>query len=188
MTDFNDTFDLHALVADCLAGDQAAMVRLVERFHAPVFAYCYRVLGQRQDAEDVAQETFVRAFRHLASWDSERRFEPWLLTIAANRCRTHLSTRQRRPVAERLDDLVDPAHARRHDLAEEIQHALRKLRPEHREAFVLFHQHELSHDEIARVMSCPVNTAKTWVHRARRELLDALRARDALGGSQHALR
>ena len=83
--------DIRQLVSDCLADeDPSAMMRLISRFRGQVFALCYRMLGQWQDAEDVVQETFVRVARNLNRWDSSRDFEPWLLTIAANRCRTHL--------------------------------------------------------------------------------------------------
>ncbi len=68
--------------------EQSAVVELVETFRGQVFGLCYRMLRHRQDAEDVAQESFVRALRSLKSWDQKREFLPWLLAIAANRCRT----------------------------------------------------------------------------------------------------
>ena len=80
--------DLATLVSHCLAGDQGAMIALVDRFKGQVFGLCYRMLGQRQDAEDAAQETFVRVLKNLHRWDQARDFEPWLLAIAGNRCRT----------------------------------------------------------------------------------------------------
>src|SRR5687768_16184080 len=89
--------DLKGLVRQCLTGDQPAMLALVERFRGQVFGLCYRMLGQRQDAEDAAQETFVRVLKNLHRWDPARDFEPWLLAIAGNRCRTALSSRKRRP-------------------------------------------------------------------------------------------
>ena len=69
--------DLRTLVERCLSGDQAAMLALVERFQGLVFGLCYRLLGQRQDAEDAAQETFVRALKNLHRWDCSRAMEPW---------------------------------------------------------------------------------------------------------------
>src|SRR2546430_8045158 len=98
--------DLHTLVRHCLAGDHAAMLALVERFRGQVFGLCYRMLGQRQDAEDVAQETFVRVLNNLHRWDAARDFEPWLFAIAGNRCRTALSTRKRRPAAAMLPEQI----------------------------------------------------------------------------------
>ena len=72
------TDDLRQLIRCCLAGDQQAMLELVNRFRGQVFGLCYRMLGHRQDAEDAAQETFTRALRNLKSWDPNRDFEPWL--------------------------------------------------------------------------------------------------------------
>src|SRR5437773_9623310 len=92
--------DLLALVKRCLAGDQGAMLALVERFRGQVFGLCYRMLGQRQDAEDAAQETFVRVLKNLHRWDSARASQPWLLAIAGNRCRTALAARRKRPASD----------------------------------------------------------------------------------------
>jgi RNA polymerase sigma-70 factor, ECF subfamily len=172
------------------------MLALVERFRGQVFGLCYRMLGQRQDAEDVAQETFVRVLKNLHRWDAGRDFEPWLLAIAGNRCRTALSTRKRRLAAEILpeqisDGLPDMQAAR--NLAEEVTLALASVREDYRQAFVLFHEQELSYGEIAEAMSVPLGTVKTWVHRARRELIDQLQRRGVVGrGStaeeqQHAM-
>ena len=98
--------DLRPLVERCLAGSQQAMLELVERYRGRVFGLCYRMLQQRQDAEDVAQETFIRVLRSLSRWDPSRAFEPWLTTIAANRCRTALATRCRRVGVQSLLELV----------------------------------------------------------------------------------
>src|SRR6185369_17891037 len=178
--------DLVTLVGRCLAGDQSAMLALVERFQGQVFGLCYRMLGQRQDAEDAAQETFVRVLKNLHRWDQERDFQPWLLAIAGNRCRTALATRKRRPTAELAEELVvddEPDQNAGRQLAEELHLALGQVRPEYRQAFVLFHEQELSYAEIAEAMQVPLGTIKTWVHRGRRELIDRLRQRGAIDGS-----
>ena len=175
--------DLQVLVRRCLSGDQGAMLALVERFRGQVFGLCYRMLSQRQDAEDAAQETFVRVLKNLHRWDPARDFEPWLLAIAGNRCRTALAARRRRPVADHAVELVaDDAPDQRpgEQLAEEVHLALCGLRDDYRQAFLLFHEQELSYHEIAESMSIPLGTVKTWVHRARRELIDALRQRGAI--------
>jgi RNA polymerase sigma-70 factor (ECF subfamily) len=182
------------LVRTCLAGDQVAMLGLVERFRGQVFGLCYRMLGQRQDAEDAAQETFVRVLKNLHRWDPERAFEPWLFAIAGNRCRTALASRKRRPVpeasVEQLADKTPDTRPAEH-LAEEVHLALAGLRDDYRQAFVLFHEHELSYAEIGASMDIPIGTVKTWVHRARRELIDKLRQRGAIpeqASVQNALR
>jgi RNA polymerase sigma-70 factor (ECF subfamily) len=175
--------DLQSLVGKCLTGDQAAMLALVERFRGQVFGLCYRMLGQRQDAEDAAQETFVRVLKNLHRWDQARDFEPWLFAIAGNRCRTALSARKLRPTVEAVLDIIpdkEPDQRPAQQLAEEVQLALATLRDEYRQAFVLFHEQELSYADIAAAMEVPLGTIKTWVHRARRELIEYLRKRGAI--------
>jgi RNA polymerase sigma-70 factor, ECF subfamily len=180
MTTNSVSDELRPLIRRCLTGDQGAMLCLVQRFQGQVFGLCYRMLGQRQDAEDVAQETFVRVLKNLHRWDAARDFEPWLLAIAGNRCRTALSTRKRRPTAEILPEQVSdglPDVQAVKNLAEEVALALVGIRDDYRQAFVLFHEQELSYGEIAEAMSVPLGTIKTWVHRARRELIDELQRR-----------
>ncbi len=183
------TDNLRQLIRHCLAGDQKAMIDLVDRFRGQVFGLCYRMLGHREDAEDAAQETFVRALKNLRSWDSERDFEPWLLAIAGNRCRTALARRMRRPM---IRSLVEPLPARTPDmqaarqLAEEVALALNTLRAQYRQAFLLFHQHEMSYAEIADSLQCPIGTVRTWIHRARRELIRFLQTREVVE-SRHAV-
>jgi RNA polymerase sigma-70 factor (ECF subfamily) len=168
------------LIDACLAGDEAAAAGIVQRFRGRVFGLCLRMVGHRQDAEDMAQETFARALKSLRRWDRKRPFEPWLLAIAANRCRTLLARRSRRPAST---DLVDQVAEHRCDLsaarqlAEEVQRALDGLRADYREAFCLFHEQHLSYEQIAQTCDRPLGTVKTWIHRARREIADHLLAR-----------
>jgi RNA polymerase sigma-70 factor (ECF subfamily) len=113
------------------------------------------------------------------------------LAIAGNRCRTLLSRKMRRPppsalIEEPTDRGAGDEPARR--LGEELKLAMRTLREEYRQAFVLFHEQELSYAEIAAALDCPVGTVKTWVHRARRELIDRLRERGMLAEERHVLR
>lgn len=181
--------DVSELVRRSLSGEQAAMTALVEQFRGQVFGLCYRMLGRREDAEDVAQESFVRALRSLNQFDSRREFRPWLLAIAANRCRTHLAARRKVPKStSEVEELPDTRSLReeRH-LAEEVALALTKLREEYRQAFVLFHQQELNYAEIAEILDCPVGTVKTWVRRARHELADQLRRRGIVQESSDAM-
>lgn len=172
--------DDRALVEALLAGDPRAPRWLVERYQADVFALCFRMLGHRHDAEDVAQETFVRALRGINGFDPARPVRPWLLGIAANRCRTALSLRARRPsLADPAEDPVDhrPGLADPDDLAGELARALDRLRPEYRTVFTLFHERNLPYEEIALVVDRPVGTVKTWLHRARAELAEHLARR-----------
>ena len=176
--------ELPLLVDRCLAGDQPSFGELIQRFRGQVYGLCYRMLGQREDAEDATQETFVRVVRNLHRWDPKRAFEPWLLTIAGNRCRTRLAKRKRRPGTLSLDYPIEDGSVEigRGDLlAEEIEHALGSIRKEYRDAFLLFHKQELCYNEIGETLGVPLGTVKTWVHRARRELVAKLRKRGVLG-------
>lgn len=171
------------LVERCLSGDVASMQAFVEKFQQSIFGLCFRMLGHRQDAEDIAQETFLRAFRSLHQWDSARPLMPWLLTIAANRCRTALQKRTRRPIAAGIEEYDLPETSERSnektvDLAEELQLALNEIKEDYRSCFILFYQQELSCAEIAEVLNVPVGTVKTWLHRARKDLAKFMERRD----------
>jgi RNA polymerase sigma factor (sigma-70 family) len=171
--------DEATLVRSCLRGEPSAVRQLVERFQAEVYGLCVRLLNHRHDAEDVTQEVFLRVFRSLKRWDRARPLRPWVMGIAVNRCRTWLSQRHRRP------ELVDYLHetvacALPDDSTElllEIQAALALLRLEYRIVFVMFHEQGQPYDEIALALERPVGTIKTWLHRARLEILERLRSR-----------
>jgi RNA polymerase sigma-70 factor (ECF subfamily) len=172
------------LVRRCLRGDDEAICGLVQRFQAEVFGLCVRLLNHRHDAEDVTQEVFLRIFRSLRGWDPQRPLKPWIMSIAVNRCRTWLAQRGRRPelVDYLQDTLPGPAADDSAELLQEIQAALAELRLEYRTAFVLFHEHGQPYEDIARVMDRPVGTIKTWLHRARLEVLERLRRRGMVPG------
>ena len=162
------------LVRGCLAGDEEGWSAFVERFQQPVFGLCLRMLRHRQDAEDVAQESLVRAVRNLHRWDQVRPLLPWLMTITANRCRTALERRSRRPISTEVtaEPTTTDQPERKGEIAEEINLALEELRDEYRECFVLFYQGELGCAEIGEVMGRPVGTVKTWLHRARHQVAE----------------
>lgn len=168
-----------ALVRRCLTGHPAACRELVERFQTEVFRLCQRLLSHTHDAEDVTQEVFLRVFRSLNRWDPSRPLRPWVLRIAVNRCRTWIGRRAKRPdLTEYLQETPDH---RQPDDSTEVQTAIRAavdtLRPDYREVFILFHEHGQSYETIAEVVGRPVGTIKTWLHRARLEVLDQLRSR-----------
>jgi RNA polymerase sigma-70 factor (ECF subfamily) len=159
------------LVRDVLRGNASAFTPLVDR-HAPAcLRYATRLLDSREDAEDVTQETFVRAHAALARFDGSVAFRTWLMTILINRCRTAL--KQRRIRAERVvtsDDAVDQAAVMpgvdAAVMRDAIARALQQLDPAQREAFLLKHVEQLSYDEMARVTGAGVSALKMRVQRA----------------------
>ena len=160
------------LVQRILSGETGLMRALVERYQRLVFGVCFRMLTQREDAEDVAQEVFTRVFRSLKTWDSSRPFQPWLMAIATNRCRTALKLRSRQPAPSEIaaDLAVETRPTTNHDVAEEVQRALEQLRDDYKTCFILFYQQELNITEIGEAMGCPNGTVKTWLHRARAQM------------------
>jgi RNA polymerase sigma-70 factor (ECF subfamily) len=173
------TADDATLVRRCLRGEAEAIRLLIGRFQAEVYGLCVRLLHHRHDAEDVTQEVFLRVFRSLRGWDPSRPLKPWVMSIAVNRCRTWLGQRARRP--ESVDYLQDTVPGRAADDAGELLHEIRaalgELRVEYRTVFVLFHEQGQPYEDIALALGRPVGTIKTWLHRARLEILERLRRR-----------
>jgi len=175
------------LVRRCLRDDSAAIQALIDRFQGDVLGLCLRLLHHRHDAEDVCQEVFIRIFRSMRRWDPKRPLKPWVMSIAFNRCKTWLGQRARRP--ELVDYLhetaASPAHEEPSELAGEIQIALQTLRVEYRTVFVLYHEQGLAYDDIATAVRKPVGTVKTWLHRARQEMLEYLQRRGMISEVDH---
>ncbi|MFL5242336.1 MAG: RNA polymerase sigma factor [Gemmataceae bacterium] len=174
------------LVQRCLRGDATAVRALVERFQTEVFGLCLRLLHHRQDAEDVTQEVFLRIFRSLNRWDDQRPLKPWIMGIVVNRCRTWLTQRTRRPeLVDYLHETVAcPAGDDAPELLKEIHASLDQLRTEYRAVFVLFHEQGQPYEDIAEALDRPVGTIKTWLHRARLEVLQRLRQRGMISQAQ----
>ena len=120
--------------------------------------------------------------RAIFGFDAARPIRPWLLEIAANRCRTALALRMRRPKLAPVSAAEDHADPRPgvndpDNLAGELEKAVNRLRPEYRLVFTLYHEQNLSYEEIAQSLDRPVGTVKTWLHRARAELAEHLARR-----------
>jgi RNA polymerase sigma-70 factor (ECF subfamily) len=165
------------LVAQALGGSQTAFEQILRRYQRPVLSLLVRLTGDAALAEDLAQETFVKAFRNLAAFDSRRRFSSWLFRIAHN---TGIDALRRRGLAtipidsgEEIDDPAAPAAADpvvRRDLGRALEKAMARLRPDQRTAVVLRYDAGLSFEEIGHVLGIPEPTARSHVHRARKEL------------------
>lgn len=179
------------LVERCLSGQESAYREFVDRFKTLIYGVCLRMLGDRHEAEDVSQEVFVRAIRSLHRWDSARPLRPWLLTIASNRCRTQLSRRRRQPAAcEFTDDIADHRAeqiADGNELLDALKHAVSELREDYRRVFLLYHEQGLSYEEMAEQLDKPIGTLKTWLHRARKQLLAALHSKGLIPEGMHEL-
>ena len=159
------------LVRRVLDGDTAAFTTLVDRHAAACTRFATRMLGNREDAEDATQETFLRAYRSLARYEERQAFRTWLFQILINRCRTAAVRRERRHRMFLVDDnavasaSVRPA-AEASDLRAELQRVVDALDPDQREAFLLKHVEQLSYDEMAAATGVGVSALKMRVKRA----------------------
>ena len=164
-------------MAQAMAGSQSAFEQILRRFQRPVLSFILRMTGDPALAEDLAQETFVKAFRSLAGFDSTRRLSSWLFRIAHNTAIDALRRSKAPTVAlgEGAAAIDPPAPAaadpvERVALGRALQAAMATLRPDQRAAIVLRYEDGLSFEEIGRVLGMPAATARSHVHRARKEL------------------
>lgn len=160
-----------ALVRRTLDGDARAFTELVDRHAAACLRFATRMLGDRSEAEDAAQETFLRAFKALGSYDERLPFRTWLFSILINRCRTAMTQRMRRERrvvfdSEALERSSVEAAQESIELREELNRAIATLTPEQREAFLLRHIEELSYEEIMSVTGAGMSALKMRVKRA----------------------
>lgn len=170
------------LVLRARGGEVDAFGEIVRRYQTSVFNVCYRLLGERRDAEDLAQEAFLRAYSRLRSYDDERPFGPWMRTLAARLCLNHMERHRADPLP--LDEESDwlpaggegPEGAHRAtERREAIRQALLTLPPKQRAALELRHFGGLSYAEIAEAMALPLTDVKSHLFRGRRSLAERLR-------------
>jgi RNA polymerase sigma-70 factor, ECF subfamily len=160
-----------ALVRRTLDGDARAFTELVDRHASACLRYATRMLGERSDAEDVAQETFLRAFKALESYDEALPFRTWLFSILINRCRTAMTQRMRRERRvvfdnDALERSTVEATQVAVELREELAKAIAALPPDQREAFLLRHVEDLSYEAIMSVTGAGMSALKMRVKRA----------------------
>jgi len=172
-----DIADL-AIVRRCLAGEKDAFAELVQRHQRTVFAVALRMLGNRDQADDAAQEVFVRAYSRLSTFRGDSDLRAWLVGIATRLCIDLLRSRRRRPEVVLADQQTDPADSgwevgvvERHTVA----HAIAQLPPHYKAAIILRHLQHMSYSDMAAALGIPVATVKTHLLRARRMLRIQLR-------------
>jgi RNA polymerase sigma-70 factor, ECF subfamily len=166
------------LVARSIAGDTDSFNQLILRWERPIFALAYRQLGREEDARDVSQEAFLRAFRALPGFKGQAKFSSWLYRITLNLCRDWMRRQRRAPfvstpegveigdlatsettTAESVENLLA-----RKDLGRHVARAMRRLPDEQRSAVLLKEYHGLTFQEIAELQGCPLSTVKTRLY------------------------
>ncbi len=185
--------DDRILAAQAAEGRQRAFRELLRRYERPVFSLIYRMVRDRSLAEDLSQEAFIRAFNAIASYNPGYKFSSWIFKIAHNLTIDHLRKKRidtislhgsphalteeaqarTRPIVESLDERPD-AYVENLELGSQIESAIGKLRPQYRTVTLLRHVEGYSYREIAEIMELPLGTVKTYIHRARLELKEAL--------------
>jgi RNA polymerase sigma-70 factor (ECF subfamily) len=175
------------------SGREAAYRELIRRYERPVFALLFRMVRDRELAEDLSQETFIKALNAIESYRPEFKFSSWIFKIANNAAIDHLRRRELdtlsldgSPHAEtpeamqatalqigaRQESPLDTVEAK--ELGSEIEAAIGRLRPEYRSCILLRHVEGRAYEEIAEILDLPLGTVKTYIHRARNELRVAL--------------
>jgi len=170
------------LIDDYIDGDHAALRLLIERYHDPLIAFLTRLMGNRTEAEDAFQDTFLQIHQSLDSFDQTRRFKPWLFTIAANKGRDALRKRKRRyavslstPLDHDGGELVDLLDIKVPEVGVEIERAeqsamvqtvLDELPPRLREILLLAYFQKMSYAQIAEIFGIPIGTVKSRLHSA----------------------
>jgi RNA polymerase sigma-70 factor (ECF subfamily) len=179
-----------AFVARLQARDETAFNELMELYQRRVFALVYRMLGRREDAEEVTQETFVQVFKAIDSFRGEAKLSTWLFRIAVNRCKNKMKSNRRRVSAghKDIDDIADHStfgaaegvsvgtverpdellEGRRLELI--VKAAIMRLEPEFRQLVILRDVEDLTYDEIAEVTGLAKGTVKSRIHRGRAQL------------------
>jgi RNA polymerase sigma-70 factor (ECF subfamily) len=165
------------LVSRSRGGDLESFNQLILRWERPIYAFAYRIIGREEDARDVCQETFLRAFRSLPGFKGQAKFSSWLYQIAKNLCRDWMR-RQRRAPTVQMAEGADPAElaaeggpvesiedlVARRELSAVVEEAMALLPEEQRTAIVLKEYHGMTFQEIATLQGCPLSTVKTRLY------------------------
>jgi RNA polymerase sigma-70 factor (ECF subfamily) len=170
--------DLQQWLDEAIQGNEESYCRLVEHYQTGVFNLCYRMLGNRMEAEDAAQEVFWRAYKALHRYDPERSFQTWLLSIASHFCIDQ--QRKRRLNLVEIDTPFEETYHgnsptpesvyTQNEKASQIENLVNELKPTDRATLVLRYYHQMSEKEIAETLSLSVSAVKSRLFRARKEL------------------
>ena len=169
------------IVKKILEGDTASFQELVTRYQKQVFAICYRMVRQREEAEDLSQETFIKAYRYLAQYNHEHKFSSWVLKIATNTCIDAIRKKKldTLPLDEEIKTSQEDVSAERAFIQEEAHREIEKsiagLPPDYRIVVLLYHHHGQSYQEIADGLDIPMSMVKNRLFRARRILKESLK-------------
>ena len=165
------------LVARSQGGDLDSFNQLVVRWERPIYALAYRVIGKEEDARDVCQDAFLRAYRALPGFKGQAKFSSWLYRIALNLCRDWIRRQRRAPVSQLPEDMdaielasekgpvesIEDLVARR-ELSAIVEEAMSELSEEQRTAIILKEYHGMTFQEIADMQGCPLSTVKTRLY------------------------
>jgi len=163
-----------------LQGDAHLYGEIINAYKSAVFSMCYRMVYQRQEAEDLSQEVFLKAYRSLGKYNREMKFSTWILSITRNTCIDYLRKARgdRVPLEEGIKTREVPISAEEAYLYKEqkreIEEAIRSLPEEYRLLILLYHQQGLSYKEIANVENLPMSLVKNRLHRGRKMLKEKL--------------
>ncbi len=172
------------LVAAAKEGNLEAFEQILSAYEKPIYSYVYRLVRQKEDAQDLTQEAFVKLYKHIDAVDSEKNFRAWVYKIATNTVNDWLRKKQKRQELFIIDDpdvqfeTID-VHTPYQDMqrverAQDVEPALQKVRPVYRAVLLLFYWQGFGYTEIAHVLSLPLNTVKTYLYRAKHALKDEL--------------
>jgi RNA polymerase sigma-70 factor (ECF subfamily) len=182
------------LVAKSISGDADSFNELILRWERPIYALAYRTIGREEDARDVCQETFLRAFRALPGFRGQAKFSSWLYRIALNLCRDWIRRERRAPVVQPPEDVdlielaaaAEPAESiedlvARNEMSRIVAEGMALLPDEQRTAIVLKEYHGLTFQEIADLQGCPLSTVKTRLYQGLSVLRRHLEAQGMTG-------
>lgn len=164
------------LIARILGGEGDLFGTLIDRYKTGLYYHCFAIVRDEDTAEDIAQETFIQAYRNLTRYDSTHRFSTWLYKIATNKSIDFLRSRRTVPLDdEKLATIVSTLPSTERQMTyRELHDAVAQLPVTYRSVVSLHYWHGKSYDEIAHIMGAPVGSVKGWLHRAKQHLKEAL--------------